>query len=126
LTIWLLTLPEKFKEWYEFNKKEDNEKLVYKFSSQMDYKQTPKFPVFEKITELNVNPESRNYNFLPDTWELNTCFEYYLNNPGLWTTNSIEEEYDFEQDNIPDEDTDVEDDLSHSTSKLEEQNKKKE
>ena len=88
----------------------------------MDYKETPKFPVFENnkdITKLSVNPETLNYNFLPNTWVLATCFKYYLHNPGEWTTNSIKEEYALEQDDILDEKADVQDDLSHFTSKQE-------
>ena len=122
LTIWLLTLPEKFKEWYEFNKKEDDEKLEYKSKEVMDYKETPMFPVFKNnnhTTKLSFNPETGNYIFLPNTWKLATCFKYYLNHPGEWTTNSIEKEYSIEQDDISDEKADVQDDLSHFTSKQE-------
>lgn len=60
LTIWLLTLPEKFKEWYDFHhpKKSHND---YIRPIKFDLWPEPKFPVLEKgkdTTKLDLHKKS--------------------------------------------------------------------
>ena len=68
MTIWLLTLPEKFKEWYEFQNSEN--KPATPTRAIMSLKDKPKFPKFAKTnlhTHLVKNPNMDSYEFLPET-----------------------------------------------------------
>ena len=44
LTIWLLTLPEKFKKWYEYHNSDSRPRV--EGTTMMDINESPKFPVF--------------------------------------------------------------------------------
>ena len=95
LTIWLLTLPEKFKEWYNFHpiKREK----PYEKPKYLDYTESPSFPTFvmnQNSTKLHpVNEKTVSYKYLQKLWNLQECFIHYLQQKELWTTNSIEAEY---------------------------------
>ena len=43
-------------------------------------------------TALVPNPDTGNYEFLLESWNLLDCFEYYFQQNELWTTKSIEAE----------------------------------
>ena len=119
LTIWMLTLPEKFKEWakYQENLKGRKQGLV------MDYSQVPKFPLFElerNSTKLlpytSKDCQKGTYNFLPDSWKLLTSFEYFLGQKAIWTTQSIEDEYEGKWDKKTDNNLHAQDEASNSNS----------
>ena len=44
-------------------------------------------------TALAANPEIYKYKFLPESWNLLDCFEYYFKEKELWTTKSLENEF---------------------------------
>ena len=98
MKIWLLTLPEKFQEWYDYHDPEKDNSGQYLRSTHMDLFIGPTFPVFNPdvdSTTLHPNPKTHNYMFLPARWNLLVCFEYFKKQEGdLWTTNSIEENLD--------------------------------
>src|SRR5687767_14938073 len=75
MTIWLLTLPEKFKEWYESNNSLST--IVMEETSVMFLLDQPTFPEFapnKTHTKLDKNPETKSYDFLPKSWNLEKCF----------------------------------------------------
>lgn len=78
MTIWLLTLPEKFKMWYEVHlamASDDTPTLEIK-----NFREVPSFPQFgsENVhTKLIPNINTNTFAFLPKTWELMKCFEYF-------------------------------------------------
>ena len=43
-------------------------------------------------TRLSPHPLTGTYDYLPDSWNLLKCFEYYLEQKELWTTESIKKE----------------------------------
>ncbi len=80
LTIYLVTLPENFKQWYDFHNAgiQDN----YEPTTKMNLRHIPIFPMFENKsdhTKLSPNPVTEDYDNLPGTWNLLECFEYYFN-----------------------------------------------
>jgi hypothetical protein len=94
LTIWLLTLPEKFKQWYKISNI-NNDKGFQK-TTKMDMTQRPSFPRFEQDsdnTKLSHHSLTLGYNYLPDSWKLVPSFDYYLMQREKWTTKSIEDEW---------------------------------
>ena len=117
MTIWLLTLPEKFKEWSDFqNKTSTDNNKTYPPTKVMDMNEVPIFPTFAKnqdSSRLHYNQSKakpNDFDFLPKTWNLMKCFEYYFHQKELWTTASIEAEWnDVSDENIPEEE-----DLSQS------------
>jgi hypothetical protein len=93
MTIWLLTLPEKFKEWYA--SVENGDKAGKETRTVMKLSEEPIFPVFlshSVHTALVMNPKCTSFNFLPRSWNLMYCFNYYFEQKELWTTKSIEHE----------------------------------
>jgi hypothetical protein len=129
MTIWLLTLPEKFKEWFEkrnsiFNVLTEVETVVY-------FTGIPSFPHFAEPnlqTSLTGTQDKDKYEFLPTTWTLMECFQYYYHQKGiLWSTESIEAEWNSEnntnsQNNLP-ETTDISSDRSDDKVAAEEETK---
>ena len=95
-TIWFLTLPEKFAEW-------NVSQVVWNSSGaqatiKMNILDTPFFPEFKKNkahTSLKLTAPQDNHAFLPDSWNLLECFEYYLKQEAIWTTKSIDNEFIF-------------------------------
>ena len=94
MTIWLVTLPEKFQEWY------GNRNSLFNVASdgsiEIFFTGFPIFPVYSAhnlYTALSCNQENKNYEFLPTTWNLMECFEYYYKQEGMWSTKSIEEDW---------------------------------
>ena len=114
LTIWLITLPEKFKEWYDFQHDGVNHS-GWTHWKIMDIHQTPDFPYFEMdkdSTQLfphDISPLLPNgtYNCLPTTWNLSCAFKHFHAQKELWMTNLIEEEVnsppEILKDNSPDD-----------------------
>ncbi|HEY9296092.1 MAG TPA: hypothetical protein VIQ31_06910, partial [Phormidium sp.] len=94
MDIWLLTLPEKFEEWF----------LLFLFPSSKTSEATaknvfilnekPEFPVFSTSSNVLVaHPNHADFTFLPKSWNLKSAFEFYLSRKAQWTTKSIEEEF---------------------------------
>ena len=80
LTIWLITLPEKFKEWYEnCNKTNCAATFAARDIHIMDTMEVPNFPKFEgsKETKMALTYKAVSYNFLPDSWNLEVAFEVF-------------------------------------------------
>ena len=78
MKIWLLTLPEKFQEWYDYHIRAHTGH--YERSLYMDLTVTPTFPVFNPdvdSTMLYSNPETKDYSFLPCRWNFCVCFEHF-------------------------------------------------
>ena len=76
LTIYLVTLPEKFKQWYDYQNGgiQDN----YEPTAKMDLRRIPIFPMFENESDhskLSPYPVTEDYDYLPGTWNLLECFE---------------------------------------------------
>ena len=93
LTIFLITLPEKFKQWYDFHNFGNQQ--GYKKTTHMDLSETPTFPIFKndsEYTRLSPCPSSRKYVYLPESWDLHECFDYFFFQIDRWTTPSIEGE----------------------------------
>ena len=70
MKIWLLTLPEKFHEWYDNHKPGSDHSGHLHTYAHMDLFVKPTFPVFDKkvdSTTLYPNPNSKDYRFLPYT-----------------------------------------------------------
>jgi hypothetical protein len=91
LTIWLVTLPEKFKQWYDYHNsgiKQNVANTLY-----MDLNQEPMFPFFIKESDsTKISKTFGTYDFLPPTWNLPAAFKYYLQQKELWNTKSIDDE----------------------------------
>lgn len=93
-TIWLVTLPERFRNWYETRHNTQQQE-----HNVMSYAELPLFPQFARDdarTELCPhNPDSNSFDLLPDTWNLVNAFEHYLyhKDQNIWTTQSIQIEY---------------------------------
>src|SRR5688500_17085588 len=90
LTIYFVTLPEKFKQWYNYHNGGiwDN----YAQAAKMNLRGIPIFPMLENKSDhskLFLNPVTEDYDYLPGTWDLLECFEYSLNQTETWTTSSI-------------------------------------
>ena len=99
-TIWLLTLPEKFKEWYDHHLiVKPNEGEVK--TAVMLMCEKPSFPPFAKgDTHSVLLPNSENnYTFLPESWNLLTAFEHYLKEEDSWFTTSINNELKLKRNN---------------------------
>lgn len=112
MTIWLLILPEKFQEWYAFH---NFPNYGFEKTTVMKMNERPSFPMFAtKKVKTNIHPHlaTRNYKFLPTSWNLTNCFEYFLEQKQLWTTRSIEAEC------TPKDDTDFEKKVSATESEL--------
>src|SRR5688500_9521539 len=77
-TIWLMTLPEKFKEWYEAHISSDPIDLAG--MPIMSHWDTPGFPEFksDSFTQLICNTNSGSCDFLPQSWKLLNAFEGFL------------------------------------------------
>lgn len=92
-TIWLITLPEKFKEWYNHHLKIgcDTPGVL---PEMMKTNEIPKFPKFETkdVHSKLLVYSTPNYTFLPKSWNLLEAFEYYLKQEALWLTDSIKSE----------------------------------
>src|SRR5688500_3840694 len=89
LTIWLCTLPEKFKQWYEHHNSKTKKHAPATII--MDLNQAPSFPWYlaaRHFTKLAL-PWKHNYDHLPSSWNLLECFEHYLEQKELRTTQSI-------------------------------------
>jgi len=94
MTIWLLTLPEKFQEWFKNRNSLSN---LAPGDDKLFFTGTPSFPIFaapNSQTSLIGHPDKIKYEFLPKTWSLLECFEYYYNQKGMWSTMSVEKEWD--------------------------------
>ena len=90
-SIWLLTLPEKFKEWYEYHMQNNLNQPGVR-CKVLNLTEKPTFPIFdESHSKLDCNPIT-GYKFLPKTWNLMTAFEYFLRQEALWLTKSITNE----------------------------------
>src|SRR5688500_5711646 len=66
MTIWLLTLPEKFIEWYLLHNESKNKVCIAR--KCLPLQETPTFPYFpypKKFTYLAPNEETKTYDFLP-------------------------------------------------------------
>src|SRR5687767_5028557 len=89
-TIWLMSLPEKFKEWYETAMAPGSLDLVC--TPIMSHWDTPGFPEFESdsFTKLICNKNSGSFDFLPQTWKLMPAFEAFFKQTEMWCTKSIE------------------------------------
>src|SRR6476620_12308162 len=98
MKIWLLTLPEKFQEWYEYHKMKRDHSDHHDPNTPMDLFVKPTFPVFKKnvdSTALYPNPTTEMYRYLPPRWNFCECYEYFQKQEGvLWSTKSIEENSD--------------------------------
>ena len=93
LTIFLITLPEKFKQWYDYHN--SGKEQVHGTDVKMVLEQNPMFPVFKNLKEwsrLSPHPLTGMWEYLPASWRLVECFDYYLNQNEMWTTPSIEAE----------------------------------
>ena len=76
ITIWLLTLPEKFKEWFDNHNKDGLEAR-----SVMSYTERPSFPIFENpktYTLLSKNPYTSSWKVLPKSWNLLESFKHFF------------------------------------------------
>src|SRR5687767_9319364 len=76
--IWLLTLPEKFQEWFEQRNTLSN--AINDVGPTVFFTGIPTFPHYTTLninTSLTGRPDKNRYEFLPDTWNLMDCFEYY-------------------------------------------------
>src|SRR5687767_4699680 len=94
MTIWLLTLPEKFNDWYQLhNIHQLKGNLTTPFLPLRERPTFPFFPDLKKYTCLMPNEKNGTYNFLPSGWNLMNCFDYYLEQKEKWTTKSIEMEW---------------------------------
>ena len=54
------------------------------------------FQIFNQVginTSLAQNQDIFSYDFLPSSWDLLSCFKHFLEQEDIWTTNSIEAEY---------------------------------
>ena len=94
-TIWLITLPEKFQEWFENHKKPNNANL--KETLVMTLKESPSFPIFVHFnvsTKLPPSPYTKSYKLLPDTWNLMNCFKSFYDQNEKWTSKSINAEFE--------------------------------
>ena len=93
MTIWLLTLPEKFQDWWQFHKTENN---IPRQSYILLYHEVPAFPSIAPNTQscLQKNPSKNSYDILPNSWDLRKCYIYFFDQKELWTTKSIEREYE--------------------------------
>jgi len=94
LTVWLLTLPEKFEQWYKYHHGQTTSKEVQQ-TNIFNLLDTPSFPGYNNkdCTALQPSAETGNFNFLPKTWELLDAFEHFRQQKTFWTTPSIEWEY---------------------------------
>src|SRR3982751_2144364 len=81
LTIWLLTLPEKFREWYDAH--HANKDKLYTNTKYLNYNENPTFPTFETV-DINstklfpLDKVTGSFHYLSDTWNLFDCFNHYL------------------------------------------------
>ena len=94
MTIWLLTLPEKFKDWYEHH--DDSTYTPVDETPVMSFTERPTFPPFmttQHHTGISGNIDTGTYQILPKTWNLMQCFEYYLQQQEKWSTISSEAEW---------------------------------
>ena len=98
LTLWLITLPEKFEEWYNYCHEGFNLDAAEQ-KPCMNLNETPDFPKFRKGKHVMLlpNPVTRSYSFLPISWNLLTCFKHFLSQKEEWLTPSIE--YEFQSGN---------------------------
>ena len=98
MTIWLLTLPEKFKLWYELYG--DLKRSGHSENTLLSNTDIPKFAKFGSdgaYTFLTKNPDTQLYDFLPKSWNLMECFEHYVQQEDVWSTESIKFEYNYYQ-----------------------------
>ena len=98
MTIWLLMLPEKFREWYELYS--DLKRSGHSENTLLSKTDLPKFAKFGSdgsYTFLTKNPDTQSYDFLPQRWNLMECFERHVQQEDVWCTESIEFEYNYYQ-----------------------------
>src|SRR5687767_7120016 len=99
MTIWLLILPERFKEWYKNRSAE-------RVDGIKDYKvmilgEKPTFPIYWPATSntgLGRNEKTQSYELLPPSWNLLECFKFFLEQEDQWNTNSIDAEFSSQWD----------------------------
>ena len=87
MTIWLITLPEKFQEWRNYHRSQNKITMSEKF---FNYNEVPNFPTFDLNSNNSLHINSTSKQFLPSTWNLMICFEHYFNQEEFWSTKSIE------------------------------------
>jgi hypothetical protein len=94
LTVWLLTLPEKFEQWYTYQHRTTTSEEVQQ-TTIFNLSDTPSFPGYKDTdcTALQPSALTKNFNFLPKTWDLMDAFEHFREQKTFWTTPSIEWEY---------------------------------
>ena len=88
-------LTEKFKDWYENHNIWGNPGVEE--TTVMSLSESPSFSPFGlpgANTCLAKNPDTESYDFLPQSWNLLKCFQYYLEQEEMWSTKSIEAECD--------------------------------
>lgn len=83
----------------------------------MSLSQMPSFPAFVRTSHSNllINQPSNLYEFLPSTWDLLECFEYYFKQKELWWTKSLEYEYKFLLEKTDESNCPETSDLPHET-----------
>jgi hypothetical protein len=93
MTIWLLTLPEQFKEWEKQHYELNNAGI--KLNKRLSFTDSPSFPhfVLDSYTSLVANPDTKSFELLPPNWNLMECFEHFLDQIEQWTTRSINYEF---------------------------------
>ena len=86
MTIWLLTLPKKFKKWIP---PVDTEQHGW-----LDPNDPPCFPWYKDNAKtcLQKPVYATSWTFLPDNWNLMSCFQHYHDQKEFWNTNSIDYE----------------------------------
>ena len=100
MTIWLLTLPEKFKEWFDHYDNNYDEEIQDR--AQFNFAERPNFPFFDKNdnTRLCKRENAKSWNFLPNSWILNKCYEFYYGQTALWMTKSIKYEINYKENDL--------------------------
>jgi len=117
MTIWLLTLPEKFREWYEYH--HSTVQPPYEEKVKMDFRIGPAFLWFDRkkdYTRISPHALIGGFGYLPKTWNLFECFKYYLQQKEMWTTKSIEMEWANTDDDRLQDDLSDEDEVPHAMS----------
>ena len=74
ITIWLITLPEKFVEWYKHHN--TSEDINTNSKPFLNYVEVPNFPNFYPDFYSSLEKDSTLEHFLPSSWNLKNCFQY--------------------------------------------------
>ena len=95
MTIWLLTLPEKFKEWFDHYDNNFDEEIQDR--AHFNFAERPNFPFFDKNdnTQLCKRENAKSWNFLPKSWILNKCYKFYYGQTTHWMKKFIEYEINY-------------------------------